>query len=288
MDAIKNLFTPRALARSTGLAAVSTTTAGGPGGAGGSPGSLQSRFRAQTARLRDIQRAQRPKNTQLAYGPKQREWRDWCARLAGNIDGAWVTEDKLCLFLEQEVINRESRAPGYQARKARRRAIWEDGERARKRRKTAESAEEDEKDEKNEKEKENGIEEEEKILSASLFNETVRYSVVNSYVSAITELYAWQSEGGEQPSPPLRGAKLSAMLENVRRGEEQNRRVNFTDRGLFTITGGYDVKGLRRAISWCWTTASEAPGLVESYLRTTAEHLLGYATVTRGESRREA
>ena len=28
--------------------------------------------------------------------------------------------------------------------------------------------------------------------------------------------------------------------------------------------------------------------MVESYLRTTAEHLLGYATITRGESRREA
>jgi hypothetical protein len=29
------------------------------------------------------------------------------------------------------------------------------------------------------------------------------------------------------------------------------------------------------------------PGSVESYLRTAADHLLGHATVTRGESRRE-
>jgi hypothetical protein len=29
----------------------------------------------------------------------------------------------------------------------------------------------------------------------TLFNETVQYSVVNSYVSAITELYIWQLKG---------------------------------------------------------------------------------------------
>ena len=138
MDAVKNLFTSRAPApvRSTGLAAAAAaaaaataaaataaTAAVGGSGSPGSLGSLQSRFKAQTARLRDIQRAQRPKNTQRAYGPRQKEWRDWCAGLAGNTDGAWVTEDKLCLFLEQEVVNRESRASGYQTRKAKRREI---------------------------------------------------------------------------------------------------------------------------------------------------------------------
>ena len=50
-------------------------------------------------------------------------------------------------------------------------------------------------------------------------------------------------------TPPLRGAKLSAVLESVRRDEDRIRRVNFTDRGLFTITGGYDVKGLKKAIA---------------------------------------
>ena len=39
------------------------------------------------------------------YEPKQKEWEDWCARLEGNTDGAWVTEDKLYLFLEQQVVN---------------------------------------------------------------------------------------------------------------------------------------------------------------------------------------
>ena len=41
----------------------------------------------------------------------------------------------------------------------------------------------------------------------ALFNETVRFSVVNSYVSAITELYAWQLQSEGKASPPLWGAK---------------------------------------------------------------------------------
>ena len=77
---------------------------------------LQDQFEAQTVRLRAKHKDQRPKNTAKAYQPKQKEWEDWYARLRGNTEGSRVTEDKLCLFLEQEVINRESRASGYQAR----------------------------------------------------------------------------------------------------------------------------------------------------------------------------
>ena len=71
---------------------------------------LQDQFDAQRARLREIHKAQRPKNTTKAYESKQKERQDWCAKLEGNIDDSWVTENKLCLFLEQQVINHESRA----------------------------------------------------------------------------------------------------------------------------------------------------------------------------------
>ena len=101
--------------------------------------------------------------------------------------------------------------------------MWKDGERAKKRQKPAKGkaavaaaaaaaaaiGEEAVKEE--------GEIWDEEALDA-LFNETVRYSVVNSYVSAITELYAWQSEG--KASQPLRGAKLSAVLDSVRRDED--------------------------------------------------------------------
>jgi hypothetical protein len=240
-------------------------------GAGAPSRRLRDQYQAQTARLRETHKAQRPKNTAKAYEPKQKEWEDWCAKLEGNTDGSWVTEDKLCLFLEQEVINRESRASGYQARKTKRKETWKEGERAKKRQNTGVAAAPEVEEE----------EEEEKWDDEALdaqFNETVRYSVVNSYASAITELYAWQhsqSPSDDRATPPLRGAKLSAVLESVRRDEDRVRRVNFIDRGLFTIAGGYDVKGLKNAITWCWETGSKTPNSVESYLRTSAEHLLG-------------
>src|SRR5271163_2669222 len=190
----------------------------GAGAGAGAPGGpsrvLQDQFEAQTARLREIYTAKRPKNTTRTYEPKQKEWEDWCARLRGNTDGSRVTEDKLCLFLEQEVINRESRASGYQARKTKRKESWKDGERAKKKQKTvaaagtagfegtaaaaaAAAADGDE-----------GEDEEwdEDALDA-LFNETVRYSLVNSYASAITELHAWQQSQAspDDKTPPLRG-----------------------------------------------------------------------------------
>jgi hypothetical protein len=198
-----------------------------------------------------------------------------------------VTEDKLCLFLEQEVINRESRASGYQARKAKRKETWKDSERAKKRQKTAGAAPATAGAEEVEGEEEEEEEEEEKWDEDALdaqFCETIRYALVNSYVSAITELHAWQqaelsSDGKGTPSI-LRGAKLSAVLDSVRRDEDRVRRANFTDRGLFTIAGGYDVKGLRNAVAWCWEMGSKMAGSVESYLRTSAEHLLGRFLLT--------
>jgi hypothetical protein len=105
--------------------------------------------------------------------------------LRGNTDGSRVTEDKLCLFLEQEVINRESRASGYRARKTKRKESWKDGERAKKKQKTAAAAaaaapaDEDEDEDENEKWDED--------TPDVLFNEAVRYSVANSYASAITD-----------------------------------------------------------------------------------------------------
>jgi len=241
---------------------------------------LQDQFEAQTARLREIYKAKRPKNTARTYEPKQKEWEDWCARLEGNTDGSRVTEDKLCLFLEQEVINRESRASGYQARKAKRKETWKDSERAKKRQKNAAAAPATAGAE--EVEGEEG-EWDEDALDAQ-FSETIRYALVSSYVSAITELHAWQqaelSSDGKGTSSILRGAKLSAVLDSVRRDEDRVRRANFTDRGLFTITGGYDVKGLRNAVAWCWEMGSKMAGSVESYLRTSAEHLLGRLPLT--------
>ncbi|KAK4244348.1 hypothetical protein C7999DRAFT_35272, partial [Corynascus novoguineensis] len=47
----------------------------------------------------------RPKNTSLAYEPKQRELQDFC-RGKQYEDGDTVIEDKLLLFLVEDVVNR--------------------------------------------------------------------------------------------------------------------------------------------------------------------------------------
>jgi hypothetical protein len=63
METIKNLFTPQAATQLKKGA----DTPGRP---------LQDQFEDQTARLREIHKAQRPKNTTKAYEPKQKEWED--------------------------------------------------------------------------------------------------------------------------------------------------------------------------------------------------------------------
>jgi hypothetical protein len=233
---------------------------------------LQAQYDAQTASLRDTHKAVRPKNTSKVYEPKQKEWEEWCAKLPGNTDGTWVTEDKLCLFLTQEVINRESRARGYEKRKEKRKQDWKEGEQVKKKARIGKGEAAALKGE-GEGEGEGREGEEEAALDAR-FQETIRWASVNAYIAAVTDIHAWQFNG-KPPPAPLRGAKLKSLIETVRRDEERVRRENFIDRGQFTIASGYDLKALKRAISWCWETASMPGAAVESYLRTAADHLLG-------------
>ncbi|OCK74796.1 hypothetical protein K432DRAFT_386604, partial [Lepidopterella palustris CBS 459.81] len=59
-------------------------------------------------------RAARPKNTTLAYEPKQREFKAFCQRKQYH-DADTVTEDKLLLFLVEEVPGRPLKAKSRKA-----------------------------------------------------------------------------------------------------------------------------------------------------------------------------
>ena len=61
-------------------------------------------------------RSARPKNTALAYEPKQEEFRRFCQRKQYQ-DGETVTEDKLLLFLVEEVVHRLLRLRSRKAAK---------------------------------------------------------------------------------------------------------------------------------------------------------------------------
>ena len=56
----------------------------------------------------------RPKNTLASYEPKQEEFKAFCARKQYQ-DGDTVTEDKLLLFLVEEVADRPLRAKSRKA-----------------------------------------------------------------------------------------------------------------------------------------------------------------------------
>ena len=66
------------------------------------------------------------------------------------------------------------------------------------------------------KDKEGDIQDKEALNA--LFNETIKYLVVNNYISAISELYIQQLKG--KALLPLQGAKLLTVLNNIYRNKD--------------------------------------------------------------------
>ena len=85
-----------------------------PGRPGPGPGLAERLFRNQgelrtnARNILNLIQAERPKNTDIAYVPKQEEFRQFCRRKEYH-DGETVTEDKLLLFLVEDVTSRPLR-----------------------------------------------------------------------------------------------------------------------------------------------------------------------------------
>lgn len=109
----------------------------------------------------------------------------------------------------------------------------------------------------------------------TLFKETVGFSVVESYVNGVTELWKEQRRDHLNPHIVLRGKQLTDLMEIVKRSEWDRQRAEYVDRALFTIVDGYDPAKMMEAISWCWREGSKARNGPEPYLRTAADFLLG-------------
>jgi hypothetical protein len=65
----------------------------------------QVELHATTLKYIAMKKDSRPANIHDAYGPRQKEWREWCLRKR-FADGELVTEGKLVAFLDQEVVGR--------------------------------------------------------------------------------------------------------------------------------------------------------------------------------------
>jgi hypothetical protein len=248
------------------------------------------------------------KRTRRKYETAKKEWRNWCATEAFK-DANTVSEEKLCLFLNAEVIGRESRARGYAARRKRkladRRLRLERGE---KRRKTqahqeflGDSNTDTDTDEHDTDSVPNGVDDNDNdhhhhtdtdtdtdADEDTLFKETVGFSVAESYVNGITELWKEQRRDHANPHAVLRGTELADLMEVVKRSDRDRRRAECADKALFNAIDGYDSLKMMEGISWCWREGSQARNGPEPYLRTAADFLIGHFMVLRGESRRLA
>ena len=71
-------------------------------------------LRANAQNILTMIKAARPKNTSSVYEPKQEEFQRFCRRKQYQ-DGETVTEDKLLLFLVEEVVNRPLRSRSRKA-----------------------------------------------------------------------------------------------------------------------------------------------------------------------------
>jgi hypothetical protein len=121
---------------------------------------------------------------------KELTWlQDWCVSKAFE-DADTVSEEKLCSFLDTEVIGRESQSQGYVARRKRK------------------------------------LGDVDAIDNATPFKETVGFSVTESYVNGVTELWKERRQGHNNLHVLLRGKELSDLLEAAKRVDQDGRLFN--------------------------------------------------------------
>jgi hypothetical protein len=100
---------------------------------------------------------------------------------------------------------------------------------------------------------------------ATLFREIVGFSVIESCVNAVTELWREQRRDHANPHSVLRGKELTDLIEIVKSSDWDRRRAEYIDRALFTVVDGYDPPKMMAGIAWCW----------KPYLRAAADFLIG-------------
>ena len=74
----------------------------------------QAELRTNARNILDLTQAERPKNTDIVYIPKQEEFCQLC-RCKEYYDGETITEDKLFLFLVKDITSRPLRIRSYTA-----------------------------------------------------------------------------------------------------------------------------------------------------------------------------
>ena len=171
-------------------------------------------------------------------------------------DGALVTDDKMRLFLEEEVLSRKVK-----------RGLSKDSQSSRT--------------------DANGVS----------IQQTLGSSSVESYASAIIDLWKMQHARGENPIiPSRRDHLLKMMLKKRKMDEAVRKRSQYLDRGIGTLLDGYSREELVKCVRSCW-----APEAIEkklgkkkrlsaqqyaAWLRTGVDLLATHNMIVRGEQTR--
>lgn len=190
----------------------------------------------------------RPEATTRAYAGKQEEFRRWATQTRKFDDGETVTEGKVLLFLEEEVIGRQVRS-------------------TRKRKRNDNSHGNDAPEEQ---------------------QRTIGLASLEAYAAAMVDLWHQQSTRGANLHPTPRTKALGSLLNSVRRSEAQRRRTEFVDRAANTVVDGYNQAAFLQICRKVWTLAATEGTREEHWLRTLADLLLGHHFLARGENRRYA
>jgi hypothetical protein len=114
----------------------------------------------------------------------------------------------------------------------------------------------------------------------------MKWTTVDTWMSAIAELYNTQKSLGRNKYPNFRGAALNGLLDAYKRGQHARDRDAFEDRGATGITSGYTDDEFLQLNRVLLAGAHERTG--STNLRTRVDVLLGHFLVLRGQSRRDA
>lgn len=244
---------------------------------------LEARLQAAIDETLEYHRTHRPRNTTRNYAPKQEEWKAWCQRQGFAPGGTYlpgdlVEESKLLLFMKEEVISRPPRR-GRRLEEEKKRKMRVKEERASKRRKPAEG--------------DTAIDEpsnggDDLIVEGEDDDEcsdvVLMYNTIRGYVSAINELWSFQTSQGLHNAPQPHRVAIKALETSIIRGEHQRRREEFVDRGVATILDGYVASQIPDLNRQVWR---EALGrrVAEQAFRTQLDFLLGNSMLLRLSNR---
>lgn len=103
---------------------------------------------------------------------------------------------------------------------------------------------------------------------------------IESYISAICDLFKVQVSTGQNKNTNPRGVSIKSLTESMKRSEWKRKRDLFVDRCSGTLKDGYEDGDLEN-LSDYWMQQDSSYGL-----RNRFDFLVGHAMITRGENRR--